>query len=138
MTAADEVIARRRGVVIQLLLAAGAAVALALWEPRPDSPLRCLFQTATGLHCPGCGALRGGHLILRGQVVEGWWQNPLLFTLAPGLLVAWLVGLGRQWRGLPRPTPPPAWLVWLLVVLILLFWVLRNLPGPPFRLLAPT
>jgi hypothetical protein len=94
---------------------------------------RCMFYATTGWQCPGCGGLRAAHQLLHGNFYEAFRLNPLLFLLLP--IVAWF-GLRHLIRRLGGPDLPavfdrPLW-VWLFVITIILFGVLRNLPIPPF------
>jgi len=99
---------------------------------------RCPFHDLTGLHCPGCGSLRALHQLLHGRPLAALDLNPLLVLSLPILGHAALGGVGLRWRGrpLPRLEWPARGVRWLLG-LILLFWLLRNLPVEPFRCLAP-
>ena len=99
--------------------------------------LVCLFYELTGLYCPGCGSGRAALALLRGRVGEAFGHNALAMLFLPPcayfLLREYLrfvfPGLGL------RPTALPAWAGWLSLALILVFWVLRNLPA--FAFLAP-
>ena len=99
----------------------------------------CPVQALTGLHCPGCGALRAAHALLHGDILRALGFNclvgvgvlagawTLLLRLAPSCQV-------RQWAlqcldGLVTPR--------MLIWLVLLFVLLRNLPFEPFVLLSP-
>lgn len=116
------------GILIAGLLAAGgislSGIRLAGLLPP------CLFRQITGLHCPGCGGTRMVESLLHGDVAAAWSYNPLLLTagvgLAAGLLWFFLRTFRREWTPL-RPAADSRW--WLTVpLLILLFWVVRNLP----------
>jgi hypothetical protein len=115
-----------------------ASVAVAVRDPAARF-LGCPFRASTGLWCPGCGATRALHALLRGDVAGMASQNALLplFLLGTGLL--WLTWW-RSARGRPAPawwgrTPPAVW-VWL-GGLVIAFGVLRNLPLQPFAAMAP-
>lgn len=99
---------------------------------------RCLLHTTTGLHCPGCGALRGAHEFLHGRWLTALRLNPFVFGLLPCLFAVWL---GRRWRaGQPlrlnqfQLSASSGW--WFLGAL-LAFSILRNIPAYPFTFLAP-
>jgi hypothetical protein len=98
---------------------------------------RCLFHATTGLHCPGCGGLRGMYELLHGHWLTALRLNLLAFGVVPVLI---LMGL---WEWLRRGESPRAniwerpWFTWLLVGMVLAFGVLRNLPIAPFTLLTP-
>ena len=97
----------------------------------------CLLRVSTGLLCPGCGSGRTVHALVHGEWARALNLNPLLVLLLPFGL-AWA---GQTlWRGLRHNLPPaalprPASLIILIAVMT--FWILRNLPWWPFTLLAP-
>ena len=100
----------------------------------------CVFHEVTGFHCAGCGITRACHALLHGRVGEAFGQNPLLVAALPLVLAgvamegaAWV--MGERYRG-PR-VRLPAWAHWMLLVTILAYWVLRNVPVWPLSLLAP-
>ncbi|MGD0411569.1 MAG: DUF2752 domain-containing protein [Verrucomicrobiota bacterium] len=90
----------------------------------------CPWHTLTGWECPGCGALRAIHQLTHGNWAAAWRLNPLTVALLP--VAGWL-GLregvwqvyGKKWPGLvTRPC-----FGWALVVILVLFGIVRNLPG---------
>jgi hypothetical protein len=117
---------------------AGLAVLLVL-DPATSPWLPpCPFHALTGLHCPGCGTLRGLHQLLHGNLAAAFWLNPLTVLCLPWIAY-WLVSKsleGVSGRRLPAPVVSAFW-IWLLLSVILVFWVLRNVPLYPFSLLAP-
>ena len=99
---------------------------------------KCIFHSVTSYHCPGCGSQRAIHNLLHlnfGGVVS----NNFLFLPAM-LLVAYhyihpILNKLLQWE-LPnifyyKNTP------WIIFGVVILFWILRNLPFYPFNILAP-
>lgn len=54
----------------------------------------CLFKSAFGISCPGCGITRAIAALFRGDLEAAWQYNPQLFLIIP-LLFATLV---CQWR----------------------------------------
>lgn len=89
----------------------------------------CLFHQLTGWHCPGCGATRAAHALLRGNLAAAWRDNALLVAALP--LCLWLAVrfLGRRRCGRSRAlVSRPAWL-WVWLVVLAGFAVLRNLPA---------
>lgn len=125
-------------------IGAGAAVVAAcglyLWFAGP-LPARwlppCLFHTITGLHCPGCGSTRALHALASGNLAAALGYNPLVVAVLP-LACAWAVA--RVWKTLrqdPTPVRLPRHASTVALVIIVLFFVLRNLPWWPFLLLAP-
>jgi hypothetical protein len=98
----------------------------------------CAFHRLTGLHCPGCGATRCVHALLHGDLRQAGAYNALFLGLLPALMVSALC----QWwtlltdRSLLRWRLPP-WAIWVLFAVVLVFWVVRNLPWAPCTYLAP-
>jgi len=98
----------------------------------------CVFHTITGLYCAGCGSTRAIHHLLHGRILRAFSYNPLVVILLIPLglyilnhlrFVLW----GKKWR-----TPEiRIRYVWILIIIIVLFWILRNMPYYPFTLLAP-
>lgn len=97
----------------------------------------CPFRALTGLDCPGCGATRATQALLRGDVIGAADLNVLLLLLVPLVLWAWTAWLARA-AGWSRPPPLvlPAPAVRSLPVVIVAFWVVRNLPIAPFSMLG--
>jgi hypothetical protein len=112
-------------------LAAGGFGYIGVVDPhQPDSifPI-CPFRLLTGLNCPGCGALRMIHDVLRGDLAAAINDNVVLLVGVP-LLAGWI--LLRRHAGRPPLTLPAT----AAVMSTLLAWtVVRNLPGFP---LVPT
>ena len=98
----------------------------------------CVFHRITGLHCPGCGALRAGHALLHGRLMDALSYNLFVMLSLPLIGYEWLSMVSHAVRGrrLP-PLPLRASWVWGLVIAIAVFTVLRNLPFAPFSWLAP-
>jgi hypothetical protein len=97
---------------------------------------RCSLFTSTGLLCPGCGSLRALHALTQGNWLGALRSNALLTAGLPMLGLFWVLrGLGRgSDSNVPTLT---GWLGWAVLGVILLFGLLRNLPGPYSRWLVP-
>lgn len=131
--------ARRAALVV---LGAGVALAAAavLWRVDPAGSALfppCPSRALAGVECPGCGALRATHRLLRGDLAAAFRMNPLLVALAP------LLALGLAQEAYPRLWPrlrteraPARRVVWLWAI-VLGFGALRNVPVEPFTWLAP-
>jgi hypothetical protein len=115
----------------------GTCVAFGIVNPE-GGPTICPFRAATGLYCPGCGATRMMHQLMIGDVGRAVRLNPLAFLFVP--LMAWwsFAGLTAMLGG-PRLATPrfTARQTWLLAGVVLAFWILRNVPVFPFRLMGP-
>lgn len=90
--------------------------------------LPCLFRTATGYSCPGCGAQRALHSLMHGHFLEAIRYNYFLPCVAVFLFVFQCLSCFEKGRFLRhRLSTPPAVLVY---VLITLSWaILRNIYG---------
>lgn len=101
--------------------------------PYPPCPL---YET-TGLHCPFCGAGRGLHALLHGDVLQAVAFNAL-FTLFIFIALAQL-GWRAGWSVVSdAPLPPwrwPRWAVVATVTVTILYGLARNIPA--LALLAP-
>jgi hypothetical protein len=108
----------------------GAAAYVAARAPGSGSGIPCPFHRLTGLWCPGCGLTRGTRALLHGHVQQALGYNlflPVVVGLAVWGWVAWFwpsVG-GRQ---LPSPARAPKAMWTSLVIALLVFGVVRNLP----------
>jgi hypothetical protein len=123
---------RTRGLVALrrlALLAAGAALAAALFPTLARWLPACPLHEWTGWSCPSCGASRAfGHL-LRGEWSAAWRANLLAVAGGLGAAVAWVTGpwLAPRWAAAPARARLAAWLV--AAAAIAVFGVLRNLPS---------
>ena len=99
---------------------------------------RCFFHDLTGLHCPGCGGTRCAFALLHGDVAQAAAYNILVLLYLPYLLVTAFNGGWHAVFGRPIiRRRMPAWTIQATAVLMVVFWILRNLPWAPFTLLAP-
>lgn len=89
----------------------------------------CPFKALTGWDCPACGGLRMTHDLLHGDLGAATVDNVFLLVGLP-LLAVWIAA---RWRMGRRPFPVPA--VVVLVLAIVAWTVVRNVPGFP---LVPT
>ena len=114
--------------------AAGCAY-IAMVDPNTSSLYpQCPFRALTGFDCPGCGITRALHSVLHGQFVQAANHN-LLMVVAAIVTLVWLAVAAVQRRRGREParftlSPPVMGVIGLLV---LAFWVLRNLPMQPFH-----
>jgi hypothetical protein len=124
--------------VTAALICGGAAV-LVLFFCDPDRvPIYpvCPFHAITGLACPGCGSLRALHALLHGHLLAALHFNVLLVMSLP-LVSGFGFRLARnQFRGGPPVAICPVWL-WVYLVAVIAFGILRNLPFPVFASFAP-
>jgi hypothetical protein len=125
---------RLRRVSPPLLLAGGllaASVALHVRDPHQAGSWGfCPWYAATWTYCPGCGGLRAVNDLTRGELYDAASSNLLFVSSLPFFAAAWIRSVAVRWRGYHRPLPP--WtapvLGTLSLVLITVFWLVRNLP----------
>ena len=92
---------------------------------------QCVFHRLTGWNCPGCGATRAAHELLRGRWAAAFHDNALLLASLP-----LLAGLGVwKWLRPERKFIVKTLALWILLAVVAGFGVVRNLPG--FEWLSP-
>ena len=125
------------GFMVAGLLATGAV--LFWFDPTQHSFYpQCLFHRLTGWNCPGCGTMRAGYALLHGHLLVALRDNALFVGALPVVgfhsfrhTAAWAAG-----RPLPLPKVRPVMLAAIMIGL-LVFMVVRNIPVAPFTLLSP-
>ena len=88
---------------------------------------KCILHQCTGLYCPGCGNTRALSALLHGNFVDSLKMNVLFI---PAVIVVVLSTL------YPRITYNRVF-SWGVTIVVILFFILRNIPCYPFSLLAP-
>ena len=95
----------------------------------------CLFHRITGWNCPSCGGTRALYALLHGDWRLALKDNALFVALLAAMAArgAWFAIK----KALHEPVGQflPAKSVWPLLVVVLIFTVLRNLPA--FAFLSP-
>ena len=129
---------RQRAVSLAVIMIVGVA-AYVLWTDSPAEsawyPKSPLYHT-TGLHCPGCGASRSMHHALHGRFTDAMQHNQLLIILGtPVIAMLLLSAVFALCFGRSLQLPFPRWWPTLLLLLILCWFVIRNIPG--FEALQP-
>src|SRR5450631_1503000 len=89
----------------------------------------CPFLAITGWYCPGCGSLRAIHALAHGDLMTALARNPFAVVALGYLVLSWVLWLDRTARGRPRRWLAPPWVLYGVLAAILMFWVLRNVPG---------
>lgn len=99
---------------------------------------RCFFHMATGLHCPGCGSQRATHDLLHLRLWQALKHNVMIVIVAVVLLAkAYAIISKKYFPKYHYNLGHTTWFTIALVVLVFLYWVLRNIPVFPFTELAP-
>ena len=117
----------RLAVIVVALLAAGILYA---WFAGHVAGIPCMFHLLTGLKCPGCGMTRVLISLLQGDLIGAFRQNAAVFLLLPlgsWFAVLWTIRYIRT--GSKKTGKLENVLLWIMVVSLLVFGVLRNLVG---------
>ena len=120
-----------------LIIAAGAVLLLYFFvEPKNGILPKCFFHELTTLYCPGCGVQRSFHALLNGHILTAIDYNLLFILFLP--LIFYFI-LAFTW-GKKHATSSfiyrPVFSFTVLIVVVS-FWILRNIPFTPFSWLAP-
>lgn len=99
---------------------------------------KCPFHTLTSLYCPGCGSQRAIHASLNGHFLEAIKHNALIIVLIVVLLYDWTIKLinhysNRTYYNLLYSSKTTL----SILIIVILFWILRNIDCYPFSILAP-
>ena len=96
----------------------------------------CPIRLVTGKYCPGCGLSRMLLAMLRFDFKAAFLANRFLFFLMPVILIYALIKAVRYIKtGKKEQTVTEQIAVFLVFILTLIFWVLRNMEA--FSFLAP-
>lgn len=101
---------------------------------------KCPFHSLTGYHCPGCGSQRAIHALLHGRIVEAIHYNFLIILAFLVLVYKAYLWVFPYDKNNKRPTKNLLYsnaTPWIILIVIIGFWVARNIPIPPFTYLAP-
>lgn len=103
-----------------------------------DSP--CTFKSLTGLECPGCGGQRAIHFLLHGQILTAMRYN-LFFVIALPFLCLFYIRFVQVYileqKQFLRSFAFSPYFAYALLIGVILFFILRNIPFTPFSYLAP-
>lgn len=99
---------------------------------------RCFFNLATGLHCPGCGSQRATHDLLHLRIGQALQHNVIIVILA-------ILLLSKVYAVFTKKYAPhyyynlghKSYFTYGVLGVVILYWILRNIPYAPFTYLAP-
>ena len=128
--------------VLYAALAVLGAIALGVlyvFDPRePGIYPVCPFFGLTGYQCPGCGSLRALYSLCHGNLAAAIGYNAFTALSLPFIGYSYLAGGIKAFRlGEPLRVFVHHRLIWALLVGIVAFWTLRNVPVGPLTVLAP-
>lgn len=99
---------------------------------------KCPLYATTGIYCPGCGSQRATHALLNFNIIDVFRSN-FLFLPAFGLLFyhyviqAFNYFFEKKYISILDKKNAPKY----IFVIVILYWILRNIPYWPFTFLAP-
>lgn len=126
-------------IIIGVLALFGMLALYIFWNPSETNMFpKCPVYAITGIYCPGCGSQRAAHKILNGNIIEGVRHNYMILLLAMVLLYQgfmYVVNdmLGKNITNLLHKSK----VTFSILIIVILFWVLRNIDIFPFSELAP-
>jgi len=126
-------------IIIGVLALLGMLSLYVFWNPTETSIFpSCPVYAATGIYCPGCGSQRAAHKILNGNIIEGVRHNYMIVLLAMVLLYQGFVYVMNDMLGKKIPNLlHKSKVTFSILIIVVLFWVLRNIDLFPFSELAP-
>jgi Protein of unknown function (DUF2752) len=99
---------------------------------------KCPFHLLTGFDCPGCGSQRAFYCLLHGDLKQAAKYNVLLVISIPFLLIHFFYKLKSlllkkdlRWNLIYHPLTPK-----IIFVVVIVFWIVRNIPAYPFSYLS--
>lgn len=126
-------------VVLCAILVLAAVALFYHFHPAFPFPLSCAVYEFTGLYCPGCGTGRACRALLQFHFAEAFCYNPVFVILLPFISIYFAARI-TDWVITGGNHIDKKICVRLLVavlILVVLYGVLRNIPVYPFTLLAP-
>ncbi len=89
----------------------------------------CMFETVTGMSCPGCGVTRSLSSIIEGDIAGAFQYNFGLMILSPIILVI-IAYTWYMWMHDKAASNKVITIVTIVVLVLLIIWmVIRNIYG---------
>ena len=129
---------RDRHLKISIFIVAGGAALLLYFfvEPKNGNLPKCFFHELTDLYCPGCGVQRSLHALLNGHVITAIDYNLMFILFLPVMIYCILAFTWGKKHAASSFIYKPVF-SFTVVIVVVSFWVLRNIPVTPFSWLAP-
>jgi hypothetical protein len=125
--------------ILIAIMLLGVLLLYFFWNPSNNNFFpKCPLYSLTGIYCPGCGSQRAMHQIIHGNIIEGLRHNYLIALLGIVLLYqALLFMVHKLYNKSFYNILHQSLTIKIILVLILVFWLLRNIRFYPFTELAP-
>ena len=124
---------RMKKLIISVLSVLVAGIAYLIFIRLAGWGIPCLFRTFLGIYCPGCGISRMFVALSRFDIHSAFQYNPLVLCLLP-----FAVAFGSRYavsyvrKGRTEPDRLESVLLFIVMILTVVFWILRNLPNSTF------
>ena len=128
------------GLIIILVIAIFGMLSLYFfWNPSEYEIFpKCPFYSIFGLYCPGCGSQRAVYQMLHGHLIEGLKHNFLIGLLALVLgYEIFILLMNKVFNKKIYNLLHNSKVTLGILILVILFWILRNINIFPFTELAP-
>ena len=122
-----------------LIVVLGVVLATLLYCFNPESVRYppCFFRILTRLECPGCGSARSAYHLLHGNFGTAIDYNILFIAAVPFVAIEGLSRLfSRSENQVLKFRVFNYIRAWQVMLIVIIFWVIRNLPVYPFTLLS--
>jgi hypothetical protein len=124
---------KKRIILIVSIIIGGAAAAVlyGLFDPAKYAFFpKCPFVILTGgLRCPGCGSQRALHALLHLDVKDAFLYNPMVIISIPFLILLITASIFKDTHPGFYKKLNSSLLIKLLLVLIIFWWIFRNIAG---------
>jgi uncharacterized integral membrane protein len=124
---------RKRKALVAAFMVGGvaAAVMYGLLDPARHALFpKCPFLMLTGgLRCPGCGSQRAVHALLHLEFKEAFLYNPMVVISIPFLVLLALAAITKDSSPKLYEKVNSGLLTKILLVIILGWWMFRNIAG---------
>ncbi len=124
--------------LITLLILVFGFIYISINPSEVDFLPKCPLYATTGIYCPGCGSQRAVHNLLNFSLIEAIRYNSLLILSMIilgyhfSIIIINKVFKKHIYNYIYHPKTPI-----IILVIVIIFWILRNIPVYPFSLLAP-
>ncbi|MFA9463226.1 MAG: DUF2752 domain-containing protein [Velocimicrobium sp.] len=116
--------------IIALTLSLLLGLGYAFFVVKTGIAIPCMFHLFTGFYCPGCGTSRMCIAIIQGDFYHAFYYNPFIFCIIP-LFGFYIVRQTINYiKGVKWQMSTWELILWKsFVVLLILYGIIRNLPG---------
>lgn len=132
---------KNRKLIKQIIIFSGVVVIVLIYKNfAPTNILfpKCPVYVLTGIYCPGCGSQRAMHELFNLNLVKSLSYNILATLFILLLVVDFCFSLLKIEKFRPyKLLNSYRYSSVIVLIVILLFTVLRNIPVMPFTLLSP-